>query len=128
MSRSFPLSPPTRRMHLAWNFHCSIRGNYKGTCGEPEYWAGRMVTCARTTDRTWGAIGPGQRRGESNMRKHVLFIQGGGPGAYEVDGMLAASLRHALGPAYDVRYPKMPHEEDPEMEAWKAQIAAELAT
>ena len=62
------------------------------------------------------------------MRQHVLFIQGGGPGAYEVDGMLAASLRHALGPTYDVRYPKMPHEEDPEMEAWKAQIAAELAT
>jgi hypothetical protein len=26
------------------------------------------------------------------MKKHVLFIHGGGEGAYEADGILAASL------------------------------------
>lgn len=61
------------------------------------------------------------------MKKRVFFIQGGGHGAYEEDERLVVSLRDALGPAYDVRYPRMPHEENPEMEAWKAHIAAELA-
>jgi Alpha/beta hydrolase family len=61
------------------------------------------------------------------MKKQVLFIHGGGEGAYEGDKKLAASLRDALGTAYNVRYPKMPDEERPEYEAWKDQIAEELA-
>src|SRR6185436_5936147 len=60
------------------------------------------------------------------MKKYVLFIHGGGgEGAYEEDGILAASLQNALGAAYEVRYPKMPLEESAEYADWKAQIAIE---
>jgi predicted alpha/beta hydrolase family esterase len=61
------------------------------------------------------------------MSKHVLFIQGAGQGAYEEDGLLVASLQSALGPAYDVRYPRMPNEDDAEYAAWKARIVSEVA-
>ncbi len=61
------------------------------------------------------------------MKKHVLFIHGGGQGAYEVDRLLAASLQDALGSTYVVHYPKMPGEESAGYADWKAQIAAELA-
>ena len=37
------------------------------------------------------------------MEKQVLFVHGGGQGAYEADGILARSLQNALGSAYDVR-------------------------
>ena len=60
------------------------------------------------------------------MRKPVLFIHGGGEGAYEEDRKLAASLQDALGAAYEVRYPKMPDEDRPVYEAWKERIAKEL--
>jgi predicted alpha/beta hydrolase family esterase len=61
------------------------------------------------------------------MKKQVLFIQGGGAGAYEEDNQLAASLQDALGAEYNVLYPRMPNEDDPEYEAWKEQISKELA-
>ncbi len=61
------------------------------------------------------------------MKKQVLFIHGGGEGAYEEDKKMAANLRDVLGAAYDVRCPKMPDEDRPEYEAWKNQIAKELA-
>jgi uncharacterized protein len=61
------------------------------------------------------------------MKKQILFIQGGGEGAYEEDGQLVASLRNALGDAYEVRYPQMPNESDPGYEPWKGQIKKELA-
>ncbi len=38
------------------------------------------------------------------MKKPVLVVHGGGQGAYEEDEKLAASLRNALGDAYDVRH------------------------
>jgi predicted alpha/beta hydrolase family esterase len=60
------------------------------------------------------------------MKKYVLFIQGGGQGAHDEDAVLAASLQKALGAEYDVRYPQMPNEASPEMQAWKARIATEL--
>ena len=60
------------------------------------------------------------------MRKRVLFIHGGGEGAYEEDRKLAASLQDALGVAYDVRCPKMPDEDRSMYEAWKERIAKEL--
>jgi len=62
------------------------------------------------------------------MKQHVLFIQGGGCGAHEEDAVLSASLQQALGDNYAVRYPQMPNEADPEMAAWMAKIANELAT
>ena len=61
------------------------------------------------------------------MKKQVLFVHGGGRGAYEEDKKLAANLRNVLGAAYDVRCPKMPDEDRPECEAWKGRIARELA-
>ena len=60
------------------------------------------------------------------MSKRVLFIHGGGEGAYEEDRKLAASLQDTLGTAYDVRCPKMPDEDRPVYEAWKERIAKEL--
>ena len=61
------------------------------------------------------------------MRRRVLFIHGGGEGAYEEDGKLATSLGSALGAAYDVRCPKMPDEDSPEYGAWRDRISGELA-
>jgi uncharacterized protein len=62
------------------------------------------------------------------MKRQVLFIHGGGLGAYEADKELAANLRDELGAAYHVRCPEMPDEESPEYEAWKEKIEQELAT
>ncbi len=61
------------------------------------------------------------------MKKQVLFIQGGGEGAYGVDEKLAAALQDALGADYNVVYPHMPDEDDPQYETWAAQIAQEQA-
>lgn len=61
------------------------------------------------------------------MTKPVVFIRGAGEGAYEADALLAGSLQKELGPAYHVRYPGMPLEDEGYL-AWKAQIAAELAS
>jgi predicted alpha/beta hydrolase family esterase len=61
------------------------------------------------------------------MKKQVLFIQGAGEGAYAEDEKLALSLQAALGTEYQVLYPQMPNEEDPEDKAWIAQISKELA-
>ncbi len=60
-------------------------------------------------------------------KKQVLFIQGAGGRAYEIDGGLVTSLRDALGAEYDVLYPGMPGEESAGSEAWIAQISRELA-
>ena len=60
------------------------------------------------------------------MKKFVLFVHGGGEGAYEEDKKMAASLREALGAACDVRCPKMPNEDRPVYEAWRDRISIEL--
>jgi len=61
------------------------------------------------------------------MTTCVLFIQGGGKGAYSEDAQLADSLKRALGPKYDVRFPRMPAEADPNVESWKKKISSELS-
>src|SRR5207237_6566195 len=67
------------------------------------------------------------RQGE-DVKKQVLFIQGGGAGAHdEWDNKLVDSLRQELGPDYDVRYPRMPKEADPRYPMWKAALAEEIA-
>jgi predicted alpha/beta hydrolase family esterase len=53
------------------------------------------------------------------MTKQVLFIHGGGGGAYEADAALAESLRANLGAAYAVRYPEMPDDAEPDYQTWK---------
>ncbi|MES1243163.1 MAG: alpha/beta fold hydrolase [Acidobacteriota bacterium] len=61
-------------------------------------------------------------------RRQLLFIQGGGAGVHdEWDNKLVESLRRELGSDYEVRYPRMPNEDDPGYAAWKATIEIELA-
>lgn len=61
------------------------------------------------------------------MGKQVLFVQGGGAGVHdEWDNRLVDSLRRDLGPGYEVRYPRMPREDDPNFARWKAALFGEL--
>ena len=61
-------------------------------------------------------------------RPHLLFIQGGGEGTHDKwDDKLADSLRRELGDAYEVRYPRMPSEDDPSYAAWGPAIAEATA-
>ena len=69
-----------------------------------------------------------ESRQDENVKKQVLFIQGGGIGAHdEWDNKLVDSLRRELGHDYDVRYPRMPEEADPSYSTWKAALAEALA-
>lgn len=60
------------------------------------------------------------------MKRQLLFVHGGGEGAYEEDRKMAASLRDALGSGYELRCPKMPEEDSPQYTAWRDRIASEL--
>src|SRR3977135_2378463 len=67
------------------------------------------------------------RRTREGRLKEVLFVQGGGKGTHDSwDNKLVASLEQALGPAYTIRYPRMPAEADPDSAAWKRAVAREL--
>ncbi len=60
--------------------------------------------------------------------RQVLVVQGGGAGVHdEWDLRLVQSLRRHLGPGFDVRYPRMPVEGDPDPVRWGDAIASELA-
>jgi uncharacterized protein len=61
-------------------------------------------------------------RKEISMRKEIVFIQGGGEGAYEVDRKLVANLQEALEVDYEVHYPRMPNEDEPDYARWKEHI------
>jgi hypothetical protein len=61
-----------------------------------------------------------------SVTHQILFIQGGGAGAYKADQQLVVSLRRALGTAYELLYPKMPHECEPDYRIWKTQIGKKL--
>jgi pimeloyl-ACP methyl ester carboxylesterase len=59
--------------------------------------------------------------------RHCLFIQGGGAGVHdEWDDKLFDSLRRELGDGYEVRYPRMPGEDDPSYARWSAAIRREM--
>jgi len=60
------------------------------------------------------------------MTQQVLFVQGGGEGAYQADAGLATSLGSELGPGYDVRYPAMPDEASPDCSAWRQRLSQEF--
>ena len=63
------------------------------------------------------------------MTEQVLFIQGGGAGTHDNwDSKLVASLKLELGPGYDIRYPRMPNEDDPSYPAWKTALEHEIAS
>jgi predicted alpha/beta hydrolase family esterase len=60
--------------------------------------------------------------------RQVLFIQGAGEGTHDAwDDKLVDSLRTSLGDGFDVRYPRMPTEDDPQTTAWVPAIRDELA-
>ena len=55
--------------------------------------------------------------------RQVLFVQGGGAGVHdEWDDKLVNSLRRQLGDEYEVRYPRMPDEDDPSYAEWSVAI------
>lgn len=61
------------------------------------------------------------------VARQILFIQGGGAGVHdEWDDKLVVSLRRELGDGYEVRYPRMPHEDDPSYADWTAAIRREM--
>jgi len=62
------------------------------------------------------------------VRPQILFIQGGGSGAHKEDKRLVAALRKHLGSTYEVHYPKMPKESDPDYQRWRPQIRKELTS
>ena len=76
----------------------------------------------------WGVGYDSWSMKEGGMRGQVLFIQGAGQGAYDEDQKLASSLRQALGPEYEVRYPAMPDEANAPCALWKHHIEAALAS
>jgi uncharacterized protein len=62
------------------------------------------------------------------MKKQILFIHSAGAqGPHDGSGDLVTFLQNALGPEYEVLYPKMPNPEDPKYEPWKIQVGKELA-
>ncbi len=65
----------------------------------------------------------------TQTKHQLLFVQGGGAQVHdEWDSKLVASLRQALGPDYEVRYPRMPDEDDPSFAAWNAALQHEFAS
>ncbi|HZD62666.1 MAG TPA: alpha/beta fold hydrolase [Xanthobacteraceae bacterium] len=59
--------------------------------------------------------------------RQILFIQGGGAGVHdEWDNKLVDGLRRELGEGHEVRYPRMPSEDDPTYVGWSAAIWREL--
>src|SRR3954452_22407649 len=62
------------------------------------------------------------------MKQQVLFVQGGGERVHdEWDNKLVASLGDQLGPSYEIRYPRMPDEDDPSYATWTSALANEFA-
>ena len=62
------------------------------------------------------------------MTGQLLFIQGGGAEVHDAwDDKLVDSLRRSLGPGYDIRYPRMPDEDDPSYARWRPAIGREIA-
>lgn len=61
--------------------------------------------------------------------RQVLFVQGGGEGTHdEWDHKLVDSLRARLGARYEVRYPRMPEDDDPSGATWIPAIREAIAS
>jgi predicted alpha/beta hydrolase family esterase len=63
---------------------------------------------------------------QNDMRKQVLFIQGGGNGGYEADSKVVASLQKALGKDYEISYPRMQTDKAAPDFGWLKQIGKEI--
>jgi pimeloyl-ACP methyl ester carboxylesterase len=63
-----------------------------------------------------------------HITRQVLFVQGGGERVHDDwDAKLVASLGEELGPDYQIRYPRVPNEDDPSYAAWTAMLDSEIA-
>jgi predicted alpha/beta hydrolase family esterase len=71
--------------------------------------------------------GFGERETPSRSTRRLLFIHGAGGEAYQEDGNLVGSLKRALPPEFEVRYPEMPDGAAPEYRAWSDRISDELS-
>jgi serine hydrolase len=60
------------------------------------------------------------------MKPIILFIQGGGEGAYEADKNLARYLQSAFGKTHKIIFPKVPNESDPKYDIYKRTIEEEI--
>jgi hypothetical protein len=60
------------------------------------------------------------------MSISILFVHGGGEGAFDADAKLVESLRTALGDEYKVIYPQMPNEDSPDYDEWKDTIISQI--
>lgn len=61
-------------------------------------------------------------------RRQVLFIQGAGEGTHDAwDDKLVASLSRGLGDEFEMRYPRMPAEDDPTYAVWGPAILQAIA-
>lgn len=61
------------------------------------------------------------------MTRQLLFVQGGGGETHdEWDSKLVESLERELGSEYEIRYPRMPDEDNPNFARWKAALRKEL--
>jgi predicted alpha/beta hydrolase family esterase len=68
-----------------------------------------------------------ERREDIHVKHKLLFIQGGGQGTHdEWDDKLVESLQRELGRDYEIRYPRMPGEDDPDYASWKATLEGEF--
>lgn len=56
------------------------------------------------------------------MKKHVLFIQGGGEDGYTADKKMVDSLQTALGNGFEVSYPALKSDESKPDFGWPEQI------
>ena len=62
------------------------------------------------------------------MTRQIVFIQGGGASVHDDwDDKLVDSLTRELGDGWEVRYPRMPDEEDPSYAQWSTAIRHEVA-
>lgn len=61
------------------------------------------------------------------MSISILFVHGGGEGAFVEDTKLVESLRTVLGDGYEVIYPQMPDAGSPDYNDWKEIILATIA-
>jgi len=61
-----------------------------------------------------------------NMKKQVLFVQGGGNDGFTEDAKMVDSLREALGEGYSVHYPRLTTDENAPDFGWIKQIGETL--
>ena len=61
------------------------------------------------------------------MSTRVLFVHGAGAGTFAGSHSLVESLRRELGDGFDVHYPELPHEDEPDPVEWAGIIAEQSA-